>query len=161
MIRRPPRSTLSSSSAASDVYKRQDITHLQDRQLQNAIAWLQQNDAVRIVFAATDSVKCRNWMRRRFADVNLSSKLFFMCLCVSGFTREVCPHHGTSFPKPEFGQLRQGTLETFAYDVLFISLEPVKVLVSWEATTVPELCRAVRGEGFLQESMQILYWGSR
>src|SRR5664280_2854162 len=26
MIRRPPRSTLSSSSAASDVYKRQDVT---------------------------------------------------------------------------------------------------------------------------------------
>src|SRR5664280_3339932 len=28
MIRRPPRSTLSSSSAASDVYKRQDLTRL-------------------------------------------------------------------------------------------------------------------------------------
>ena len=27
MIRRPPRSTLSSSSAASDVYKRQDLSH--------------------------------------------------------------------------------------------------------------------------------------
>ena len=42
-----------------------------------------------------------------------------------------------------------------------LSLQPVKVLVSWEATTVPELCRAVRGEGFLQDSMQIMYWGSR
>src|SRR5664280_3853238 len=30
MIRRPPRSTLSSSSAASDVYKRQRRIHLQD-----------------------------------------------------------------------------------------------------------------------------------
>eukprot|EP00658_Telonema_sp_P-2_P067104 TRINITY_DN56044_c0_g1_i1.p2 TRINITY_DN56044_c0_g1~~TRINITY_DN56044_c0_g1_i1.p2 ORF type:complete len:169 (-),score=66.15 TRINITY_DN56044_c0_g1_i1:50-556(-) len=29
MIRRPPRSTLSSSSAASDVYKRQPIAHIQ------------------------------------------------------------------------------------------------------------------------------------
>src|SRR5665648_1298568 len=28
MIRRPPRSTLSSSSAASDVYKRQAVTHM-------------------------------------------------------------------------------------------------------------------------------------
>eukprot|EP00658_Telonema_sp_P-2_P073849 TRINITY_DN62988_c0_g1_i1.p1 TRINITY_DN62988_c0_g1~~TRINITY_DN62988_c0_g1_i1.p1 ORF type:complete len:102 (+),score=22.67 TRINITY_DN62988_c0_g1_i1:121-426(+) len=30
MIRRPPRSTLSSSSAASDVYKRQSYNHLTD-----------------------------------------------------------------------------------------------------------------------------------
>jgi len=30
MIRRPPRSTLSSSSAASDVYKRQEVTRYQE-----------------------------------------------------------------------------------------------------------------------------------
>ena len=101
--------------------KRRDIIHLQDRQLQTAIAWVQENDAVRIVFAATDSVRMRNWMRRKFEDFNLSSKLFFMCLCVAGFSDDVCPHHGTSFPKPELGQLRQGTLQTFAYDVLFIA----------------------------------------
>src|SRR5665648_882245 len=33
MIRRPPRSTLSSSSAASDVYKRQGLGHVDIRQL--------------------------------------------------------------------------------------------------------------------------------
>src|SRR5450756_2540233 len=31
MIRRPPRSTQSRSSAASDVYKRQDVTYLKER----------------------------------------------------------------------------------------------------------------------------------
>src|SRR5674536_214175 len=31
MIRRPPRSTLSSSSAASDVYKRQVLRHVENR----------------------------------------------------------------------------------------------------------------------------------
>ena len=44
--------------------KRRDIIHLQDRQLQTAIAWVQENEAVRIVFAATDRVQMRNWMRR-------------------------------------------------------------------------------------------------
>ena len=39
----------------------------------------------------------------------------------------------------------------FAYDVLFISALPVKALISWESSTVPELCRSVRGEAFQQE----------
>eukprot|EP00656_Telonema_subtile_P040115 TRINITY_DN45185_c0_g1_i1.p1 TRINITY_DN45185_c0_g1~~TRINITY_DN45185_c0_g1_i1.p1 ORF type:complete len:434 (+),score=152.41 TRINITY_DN45185_c0_g1_i1:88-1389(+) len=39
MIRRPPRSTLSSSSAASDVYKRQDLSRAQTREAeQNALS---------------------------------------------------------------------------------------------------------------------------
>ena len=36
-------------------------------------------------------------------------------------------------------------------NAIFISSEPVKALISWESSTVPELCRSVRGEAFPQE----------
>ena len=45
MIRQPPRSTLSPSSAASDVYKRQVVdVKIQDKTLKNIYIWLINED---------------------------------------------------------------------------------------------------------------------
>src|SRR5664280_3909863 len=54
MIRRPPRSTLSSSSAASDVYKRQPVTLGINRGLNTFVFGL----ALLLCFAATMQAQC-------------------------------------------------------------------------------------------------------
>ena len=49
MIRRPPRSTLDRSSAASDVYKRQELDNMIDQEIKDKI----KNKSLDIIFART------------------------------------------------------------------------------------------------------------
>src|SRR5665648_830217 len=60
MIRRPPRSTLSSSSAASDVYKRQTVdTHF--GRLARRFGWTQEEDPVKVEHAVGALIPKREW----------------------------------------------------------------------------------------------------
>src|SRR5664280_566364 len=65
MIRRPPRSTLSSSSAASDVYKRQDLVTGVSRDLvEEALGF----GAARAELAAVPSPKVPDLLAQQLAD---------------------------------------------------------------------------------------------
>ena len=141
-----------------DKKSREHVAALQQAQVTDALDWLCNYPYIGVVFAATDTVKTREWLRAEFEKAGWQDYLFFMCTCETRSThgriqydKKCCPHHGSSYVKAERGSLRQGTIQMFAYDVLFISKLPVKGLISWESTTVPELCRSVRGEAFQHE----------
>ena len=144
--------------ASCDKKSRAHVASLQQAQVTDALKWLQKHPYNGLVFAATDTVKTREWLRAEFTTAGWQDYLFFMCTCETRSThgriqhdKKCCPHHGSSYVKAEIGSLREGPLQIFAYDVLFISTLPVKALISWESSTVPELCRSVRGEAFQQE----------
>ena len=87
MIRRPPRSTLSSSSAASDVYKRQTLKHLGVRTFITTAGLTSTTplDSVKIFQSLMDRhpIHCWRWIQ------TVANGQFFACRTRWRFTRVV------------------------------------------------------------------------
>src|SRR5665648_1286236 len=67
MIRRPPRSTLSSSSAASDVYKRQALKIIVEENVCKGIQTLQYTDGENIIFLGKATILATGGLSRLYS----------------------------------------------------------------------------------------------
>eukprot|EP00658_Telonema_sp_P-2_P073150 TRINITY_DN62199_c0_g1_i1.p1 TRINITY_DN62199_c0_g1~~TRINITY_DN62199_c0_g1_i1.p1 ORF type:complete len:123 (+),score=26.48 TRINITY_DN62199_c0_g1_i1:94-462(+) len=88
MIRRPPRSTLSSSSAASDVYKRQPSARVQlgwER-----LNWLALVDLARSVTATTPSTGIMSTLMGSVLQAETPHSGVCPCVCVEVATVRTC-----------------------------------------------------------------------
>src|SRR5665648_1238788 len=92
MIRRPPRSTLSSSSAASDVYKRQSMSSTITSTLSSSIEFIQ----LKLTDYGQEKMDFEKIIRERFQNVdttrNVNQKLELLEDNHMDYLNPICPH---------------------------------------------------------------------